>query len=84
MTQEPCYVGIDVSKATLDVAVRPQNKTWAITHDEAGISALMADLKARQLTLIVLESAPGVRIARGGCIGYGAIACRRSQSATSP
>ena len=62
MTQEQCYVGIDVSKATLDIAVRPQNKTWTITNDEAGISSLVGDLKARQLILIVLESTGGLEL----------------------
>ena len=33
------YVGIDVAKATLDVAVRPSGETWQVTNDEAGIVA---------------------------------------------
>ena len=62
MTQEQCYVGIDVSKATLDVAIRPQNKTWTIANDEAGIRSLIVDLKARKLILIVLESTGGLEL----------------------
>jgi len=37
----PNYVGIDVSKATLDVAVRPSGEAWQSANDEAGSAALL-------------------------------------------
>ena len=49
-------VGIDVSKAQLDVAVRPSGETWTVAHDEAGLSALVARLRGLAPTLIVLEA----------------------------
>ena len=37
MKQEPTYVGIDVAKARVDVAVRPGGGIWSNDYDEAGI-----------------------------------------------
>ena len=37
MEGEPRFVGIDVSKAQLDVAVRPTGKRWVLPYDETGI-----------------------------------------------
>ncbi len=36
MEPEALYVGIDVAKAQLDVAVRPTDDRWAVTRDGAG------------------------------------------------
>ncbi len=57
------YVGIDVSKATLDVALRPSDETWEITNNEAGISELVANLKQLKIQLIVLEATGGYEVA---------------------
>ena len=54
MKQESTYVGIDVAKAQVDVAVRPTGQTWTITYDDAGIQELVSQLKT-------LEPALGVR-----------------------
>ena len=35
MSQEPTYVGIDVSKERMDVAVRPTGRNWSVSYDEA-------------------------------------------------
>lgn len=43
----PVIVGIDVSKAMLDVAVRPGGRLGHFTNDEAGIDALIARMKER-------------------------------------
>jgi hypothetical protein len=49
-----CYVGIDVSKATLDVAVRPSGQAWQSSNDETGIAALVDRLHAVAPHLMVL------------------------------
>ena len=41
MGGEPRFVGIDVSKAQLDVAVRPTGKRWVLPYDETGIEGLI-------------------------------------------
>ncbi len=59
MSAAPCYVGIDVAKARLDVAVRPSGETWSATNDAAGIAALVARLHDLQPALVVLEATGG-------------------------
>jgi transposase len=53
------FVGIDVAKAQLDIAVRPTGDRWRVTNDEAGIVALVGQLQAVAPTLIVLEATGG-------------------------
>jgi transposase len=53
------FVGIDVAKAQLDIALRPTGKRWAVTNEDTGIAALVAQLLAVQPTLIVLEATGG-------------------------
>jgi transposase len=55
-----CVVGIDVSKAWLDVAVRPSGEVWRVDHDEAGVVQLVAKLKSLGPNLIVLEATGGL------------------------
>jgi hypothetical protein len=40
------YVGIDVAKSQLDGAVRPTGQEWQAANTEAGISQMVARLKA--------------------------------------
>ena len=47
MEQESIFVGIDVAKAQLDVAVRPAADRWEVSHDDAGIGQLVSQLKSR-------------------------------------
>jgi len=54
------FVGIDVSKARLDVAVRPSGASESFLNDAAGIKELVKRLKQIQPTLIVLEATGGV------------------------
>jgi transposase len=55
----PVFVGIDVSKATLDLAVRPTGETWQVPNDPAGMPELVSRLRQEQPTLIVLEATGG-------------------------
>ncbi len=59
MSAAPCYVGIDVAKARLDLAVRPSGDRWATANDAAGIAALVARLHELQPALVVLEATGG-------------------------
>ncbi len=60
MTNAEVFVGIDVSKARLDVAVLPSGKTWSTTNDDEGISALVAKLQELTPALILLEATGGL------------------------
>jgi transposase len=54
-----CFVGIDVSKATLDIASLPDAETWVVTNDDAGLAELLPRLAALHPTLVVLEATGG-------------------------
>jgi transposase len=53
------FVGIDVSKAQLDVAVRPSGEVWSVSNDETGFAALVAKLTPLEPKLIVMEATGG-------------------------
>jgi transposase len=56
------FVGIDVSKARLEVAVRPGKEAWGVSNDAEGIAQLAETLRKYQPTLIVLEATGGYEI----------------------
>jgi len=56
----PCFLGIDVAKAQLDIAVRPSGECWAVPNDASGVAALVDRVQALQPTLIVLEATGGL------------------------
>lgn len=54
------FVGIDVSKARLDVAVRPSGQSESFLNDAGGIKDLVKRLEEIHATLIVLEATGGM------------------------
>ena len=52
-------VGIDVSKATLDIAVHETGDNWTVANDHLGGAALVTKLKQLKVTSIVLEATGG-------------------------
>jgi transposase len=60
MTETEVFVGIDVSKARLDVAVLPGEKTWSTTNDDDGIPELVAKLVELAPNLVLLEATGGL------------------------
>lgn len=59
MTSPQRFVGIDVSKATLDVAIRPEGAHHALPNTDEGFGQLVALLGPRATTLIVVEATGG-------------------------
>jgi transposase len=55
----PVFVGIDVAKATLEVAVRPSGECWQLANEEAALLPLVTRLQALGPTLVVLEATGG-------------------------
>jgi transposase len=55
----PIFVGIDVSKAQLDVAIRPTGERESVSNDKAGIKALVKRLGKVGPAWIVLEATGG-------------------------
>lgn len=56
----PIFIGIDVSKARLDVAMRPTGDSDSAANDELGIKALVRRLAPMKPALIVLEATGGL------------------------
>jgi transposase len=53
------FVGIDVAKAQLDIALRPTGERWTVTNDEPGIATLVTRLQEIAPQLIGLEATGG-------------------------
>lgn len=53
------YVGIDVAKHQLEVAVVPDGPAFQVPYTETGLAHLIAQLRPLQPTLIVLEATGG-------------------------
>lgn len=72
MNSTESFVGIDVSKAELDVYVRPDDIHWTVHNDAEGRTRLVTDLSAIAPTLIVLEATGGLeRPAAYALVGAG-------------
>lgn len=61
MTSAQVFVGIDVSKAQLDVALRPEGR-FSAPNDEAGYTQVLDRLRGVSPTLVVLEATGGLEI----------------------
>lgn len=54
------FVGIDVSKAVLDIAVTPTGDAWSVPNSTDGIGHLVIRLKELSPRLIVMEASGGL------------------------
>ncbi len=60
MTQAAIYVGIDISKAVLDVYIDRDDEHFQVSNDEAGVTQLIERLEPLGVTLVVLEATGGL------------------------
>jgi transposase len=74
MAEAEAFVGIDVSKAHLDVAARPGGAAWRAPNDPAGIAALAGRLAELGPTLVVLEPAGGLELPVAAALGAAGLA----------
>lgn len=56
------FVGIDVSKSTLDVCIEPAGQMLHVAYDETGIKQILVRLKELGPTLIVMEATGGLEL----------------------
>lgn len=63
MSGAAVWIGIDVAKDWLDVAVADEAATWRVDNDAAGIAALVETVAGRDPALIVLEATGGLETA---------------------
>lgn len=53
---EQVVVGIDVSKAKLDVAILPDGEQFTVSNDRAGVARLVARLRSLAPSRVVVEA----------------------------
>ena len=56
------FIGIDVAKASLDIAIHPEGTAWSCHNEEAEFTALVKQLRQREPKLIVLEATGGLEL----------------------
>jgi transposase len=69
MEQSEIYVGIDVSKDKLDIAVHGADKRWSFTNDEVGIEQTVKCLKGLSRMIVVLEATGGTELPSVASLG---------------
>jgi len=62
MKKEELFVGIDISKKTMDIAVVPMGTFWRLDNNQSGIKDLVKRLRKLKPQLIVLESTGGFEL----------------------
>ena len=68
-SEAPVFVGIDVSKAWVDVAVRPTGEAWRVNQDQEGGEALVLRLQAMSPQCIVMEATGGYEAPIAAALG---------------
>jgi len=58
-TTEVTYVGIDVSKTRLDIAIHPSGEAWTVAYEEAAVAELLTQLQRLAPQVVVLEASGG-------------------------
>jgi transposase len=59
MSEDQKFVGIDVSKDHLDIAVRPEGRSFTVPNDDAGIQELISRLLPLSPKVVLLEATGG-------------------------
>ena len=69
---ESAFVGIDIAKAQLDVALRPGDEVFSVINDEASVNELAKRLCKLDVERVVLEASGGweVPACRKGVYGH--------------
>lgn len=61
-TQSSQFIGLDISKAYLDIGINPDGEGWRDTNTVDGIERVVEKLKVLQPSLIVLEATGGYEV----------------------
>ena len=62
MNKVSTFVGIDIAKHSLDIAVRPAGIVWRLTNDSVGIADCISRLQELQPELVVMEATGGLEM----------------------
>ena len=62
MERESIYIGIDIAKERVDIAVRPPDRTWSMPYGDDDVELLVAQLQDLSPTAVVLEATGGIEL----------------------
>ena len=62
MEQTDTYVGIDIAKDRVDIAVRPTGHSWHTPYDEVQVALLVAQLQDLKPAGVVMEATGGLEV----------------------
>ena len=62
MKREPTYVGIDIAKDRVDIAVRPTGQSWSASYEEEEVEILVARLQGLEPASVILEATGGLEL----------------------
>ena len=68
MTQSHVFVGIDVSKAELEIAVRPHGTHWCVPRSDESLPQLVEQLRSLAPARVVLEATGGLELPVAGAL----------------
>jgi transposase len=74
MDDSAVFVGVDVSKAQLDVASNGSDETWTVSNSESGIAELVKRLRELRPALVVMEATGGFEVATAAALATAGIA----------
>ena len=72
--EEKVFVGVDVSKDNLDVAMGTQKEIITFTNDQKGVDALAKQLSRIDVQLTVFESTGGYELLAASCLAEAGLA----------
>jgi transposase len=73
MSHERPWIGLDVSKEQLDVAVHPSGETWTVPNVAAGWGQLLARVRALDPQGLILEATGGYEMGVVAALGVAAL-----------
>jgi transposase len=56
------FIGVDVAKARLDIAVRPTHQRWQVDYTEKEVQKLVKQIASLHPTLVLLEASGGLEL----------------------
>lgn len=68
MSEPAMFVGIDISKTRLDVAVRPGGTSVTVSHDDVGLATVVEQVRQWPPTLVVMEATGGLEVLLSGAL----------------
>ena len=73
MKEGAIYVGIDVAKANIDIAVRPTGTVWQVSHDVSGIGDLVSQLENMKPATVLLKATGGLEVPLAAALAAAAL-----------